>query len=205
MRSQRLRIIANRQTKKIRMDVLTEDTPHFLKPSDLQVELALFDDDGETISTDVDDLTSLTLTIKASAERTGPALMEKTVLAAAMDDAVSVENWRLGVEEHAVFNFSAAETDIDLGGEDVVTHYLLLTGISADEPPKELALANGVVIIEESGSGSELLPPSGGAAGAGNPEGLIAASPGYTYFNTTNLTFWVKSSGTGNTGWTQLI
>lgn len=41
--------------------------------------------------------------------------------------------------------------------------------------------------------------------GVVNPEGSVTANPGQTYYNTDNSTFWVKSSGTGNTGWTELL
>lgn len=45
----------------------------------------------------------------------------------------------------------------------------------------------------------------GGLAGAGSPEGVVSASPGTTYLDTTTDGFWVKKTGTGNTGWIQLI
>ena len=41
----------------------------------------------------------------------------------------------------------------------------------------------------------------GGLAGAGSPEGVVTASPGRTYWDTTNKAFYVKDTGTGNTGW----
>jgi hypothetical protein len=52
--------------------------------------------------------------------------------------------------------------------------------------------------------------PSGelalGAAAAGSPEGAITASPGQTYLNTTDESFWVKKTGTNtNTGWVQIV
>lgn len=43
-------------------------------------------------------------------------------------------------------------------------------------------------------------------SGAGSPEGAVAAGAGRTYVQTTNPTkFWVKRTGTGVTGWDQLI
>lgn len=41
----------------------------------------------------------------------------------------------------------------------------------------------------------------GGLAGAGSPEGVVTADPGTTYWDTSDETLWVKSTGTGNTGW----
>lgn len=44
-----------------------------------------------------------------------------------------------------------------------------------------------------------------GLIGAGDPEGVVTADPGTTYYATGTATFWVKETGTGNTGWVQLI
>lgn len=43
------------------------------------------------------------------------------------------------------------------------------------------------------------------APGVVDPEGVVSGNPGQTYFNTANSTFWEKATGTGNTGWVQLI
>lgn len=46
----------------------------------------------------------------------------------------------------------------------------------------------------------------GGLAGTGSPEGVVTASPGKFYVDTTdpdNLIVWIKATGTGNTGWKQ--
>lgn len=41
--------------------------------------------------------------------------------------------------------------------------------------------------------------------GTGSPEGAATAIPGTTYWDTLNQSLWVKNSGSGNTGWVQLI
>lgn len=45
----------------------------------------------------------------------------------------------------------------------------------------------------------------GGLAGSGSPEGFVTANPGATYWDQTGKSLWVKDSGTGNTGWEQII
>ena len=45
----------------------------------------------------------------------------------------------------------------------------------------------------------------GGLSGVGSPEGVVAANPGRTYLDTSTNSFWVKNSGSGTTGWVQLI
>lgn len=44
-----------------------------------------------------------------------------------------------------------------------------------------------------------------GLAGIGSPEGVVAARPGQVYTDTSTGGFWNKLTGTGNTGWQQLI
>lgn len=45
-----------------------------------------------------------------------------------------------------------------------------------------------------------------GLSGAGSPEGVTTASPGTTYLNTADNSFWAKATGSGtNTGWIQLV
>lgn len=46
---------------------------------------------------------------------------------------------------------------------------------------------------------------TGGNSGTGSPEGVVTASPGATYLDTSSNSLWAKNSGTGNTGWVQLI
>lgn len=53
--------------------------------------------------------------------------------------------------------------------------------------------------IANNGSGG------GGETGSGSPEGVVTANPGVTYWDSMNEVFWVKNSGTGNTGWYQLV
>lgn len=57
----------------------------------------------------------------------------------------------------------------------------------------------GALVDGAGGSGT------GGLQGVVNPEGSVTADPGTTYWNSANQTFWAKSSGTGNVGWTQVV
>lgn len=43
------------------------------------------------------------------------------------------------------------------------------------------------------------------APAIGDPEGVVTGNPGQTYLNTTDDSFWIKKTGTGNTGWIELI
>lgn len=67
----------------------------------------------------------------------------------------------------------------------------------------ELIIAQLLCNISVDGGGggsSGCIPPA-----AGNPEGVVTANPGCTYLNLTDSSFWVKRTGSGNTGWQALI
>lgn len=44
-----------------------------------------------------------------------------------------------------------------------------------------------------------------GFTGVGSPEGVVTATPGTSYLDTAGDSLWYKESGSGNTGWIQLI
>lgn len=44
-----------------------------------------------------------------------------------------------------------------------------------------------------------------GLVGVVDPEGVVVASPGTSYYNTVLFKFWYKLSGVGNTGWFQVV
>ncbi len=39
----------------------------------------------------------------------------------------------------------------------------------------------------------------------GSPEGVTTAPPGSTVYDSAGNDFWVKSTGTGNTGWVRIV
>lgn len=49
---------------------------------------------------------------------------------------------------------------------------------------------------------AEATPP---VIGLVDPEGVVTQPEGKYYFNKTNSSFWVKRTGSGNTGWQQLL
>ena len=42
-------------------------------------------------------------------------------------------------------------------------------------------------------------------SGSGSPQGVVTAPAGSPYWDATGTAFWIKASGTGNTGWQMLI
>lgn len=45
----------------------------------------------------------------------------------------------------------------------------------------------------------------GGLVGVGSPQGVVTANPGTSYLDSSGDHFWFKKTGTGNTGWVELI
>ncbi len=62
----------------------------------------------------------------------------------------------------------------------------------------ELALL-GQIVGGGSGTGGA------GIVGAVDPNGVVVASPGTSYYNSVGLSFWYKLTGVGNTGWVQVV
>jgi hypothetical protein len=50
------------------------------------------------------------------------------------------------------------------------------------------------------GVDATVLPPI-----VGSPEGSLVGTPGQTVLNTTDDSYWIKKTGTGNTGWLKLL
>lgn len=68
--------------------------------------------------------------------------------------------------------------------------------------------ASGATVSPAGPQGPSGAGGSGGGAGlygSGNPEGVTAANPGTTYWDTTNFIFYIKNAGTDEFGWRELI
>lgn len=83
-------------------------------------------------------------------------------------------------------------------------------------PPDTLGINGDVYIDLDSGDiyrkyGDTWTLFAGGAGatevtkGVVDPEGAVTKTAPHIYVNTANQTFWVKESGSGNTGWRQYI
>lgn len=73
---------------------------------------------------------------------------------------------------------------------------------------------DGTLYVKVTGVGSTgWMAVSGGggsgvvynSSGNGTPEGVVSGAPGRTYWDALNSVFYVKKTGTGNTGWQNLV
>jgi len=74
------------------------------------------------------------------------------------------------------------------------------TALPTDDEKRSLIKI--VDLLGGGGGGSGL---GAGLAGVGSPEGVVTARPGQVYTDTSTGGFWNKVTGTGKTGWQQLI
>ncbi len=44
-----------------------------------------------------------------------------------------------------------------------------------------------------------------GSVGSGSPEGVVTATEGTVYYDLVQPALWIKTSGSGNTGWTNTM
>lgn len=78
------------------------------------------------------------------------------------------------------------------------------------EKIEAIATGGGAVLVvgygaSETSAGVTVSGSGAGIVVSASPEGSVTADPGALAYNTTDGGFWVKATGTGNTGWVQLI
>lgn len=128
---------------------------HFWRGKELAVQVGNFFA-GELQS--ISNLASITLEIDVSQVSPLPPVMKKEVLAAALDDTLDASTWDDGSKQHALFEFSASEANIDLGGQPSRSFWLTVTGLRTDG--KTVILGYGSAVCDESNAGTAGTPPA---------------------------------------------
>jgi len=99
----------------------------FYRGGALKVSVAFFKS-GTLL--DVSNLTTASLRIKSLSDLTGDALMSETITE--LDSDLTLADWLSGDSAHAVFEFTAAETLLDLGDQASVRFHLVIYGQGTD-------------------------------------------------------------------------
>jgi hypothetical protein len=141
----RLKIDAAKATSEQFKDVNTNKTPELWKGNDVQFEIGMFFNDE--IVTDVSNIASLTIKVKAADAKTSDALMTKTITA--LGD-ITAEAWAGNSAQHAAVTFASAETNIPAGD-----YWMVVYVLTNEDPAKEITLGCSSFKIAEDGSNGE--------------------------------------------------
>lgn len=135
-------------------DVLTASSPRFGNGCAVQFEFAFsfgeLEADADLV--DVGGYSSLTLDIKRFTDRTGLALMTKTVALEDLDDTVTKATWEDLSKQHVVFDFTEAESDIFITGTEE-NLWLVVSGVTAGG--RLVTLGAWIIVVVEDGAGVE--------------------------------------------------
>lgn len=138
-------------------EVRSSATPELWRGNDVVFEIGLHF--NAALITDISDVASLTLDVKPSkTDRTGAAVMSKTLQAAALDGTITAEQWTAGTHQHAEIPFTAAETNLDPGTDNEEAYWLVISVITT--AGKSITLQATILTLVEDGTGTADPPPS---------------------------------------------
>lgn len=165
------------------VDDITGSNPDCWKGTNVQFEIGLFFSEQLI---DISNIQTLTFTAKDITNKTGPKLFEKSISQADMDLTLTEDAWTAGTGQHAILEFTPAEMNIDLNGQDSKTLWLMIHGISTEGD--RLALGAAKLTVNETGIDSGLPSPVVGGniipAGSvynGSGQYTVAVSVGKVY------------------------
>lgn len=142
-------------------DVLTNRSPSLWRGNDCSFQIGLH---RNRTLLDIANIDQVTVTVKADDDRTGPALMTKTVAYADLNRTLTAEQWAAGTAAHAEVAFTKEETRLALNGEQSRTFWLVVHGLTTDTPSRELTFGAGAFVITEDGVGGDDDAPYIGAS-----------------------------------------
>lgn len=114
-----------------------------------------------------------------------------------------------------IIGFGAHDTSVDNGsdnytdslhvfqasGSTILLHGTISATVTAVVRPNPIVTTAVLQTMIASVTGAA----TGTLAGSGSPEGVLTGIVGNTYYDTTNDDFYVKKTGSGNTGWKRII
>lgn len=137
------------------IDAIHNTLPQYWRGNDLRIELGIFSDNDVI---DVSNLASVTFEIRAlNNDGEAPAANMPILLSqkcSSLDSLVTVESWNNGSKQHAIFNFSANETNLLPGA-----YWVSIWALTTDDVAKILTLGAGLIHVLENGGGISTTPP----------------------------------------------
>lgn len=146
----RCKIDAAQKTTFKFVDVKTSSTPEFWRGNDLQFEIGIAW--NGSLITDISNIASLTLQVKASAAAT-EILMTKTLAAVDLVNTVTEANWADDSNQHALVAFTGTEANIVAG-----TYHMGVSVVTSDSPGRDITLGATTLVVTEDGAGASGTP-----------------------------------------------
>lgn len=152
----RIRVAADISQFTPPVDVITNETPALWKGTDVQFELAIFDNGALQTP---DNLTSLTLELRAAlpngqAPDAGDApVLAQTIDSATINTALLLADWNAGTDQHVLIAFTGLETNFTAGD-----YWLSVYAVTDDVPGQTITLVAGALTVSEDGAGLSSAP-----------------------------------------------
>lgn len=169
---ERIRIKFDVESLKAQTDEIAGGTPAMWRNNDVQFELGFFFDD-EPI--DASPFSEIKIIVKELDNRQASApLMQGVVSSASMTPVFTAEEWNNQQKQHCILSFAAADTRLDLKGEDSRGFWLAVIARTADG--KRITLGSTTLTLHHDGEdetsvlppvGSTIVPSSASYSGAG--------------------------------------
>ena len=130
------------------IDLNTGQAPLFYRGDDVEIDIGI-GEGGVLLAPTLSNITSVTCQVFAKQNDTNAPMMSCTVLAAAMNLALTSAQWTGDTTpfQHAAFIFPAGQTYIGLAGQASQNYWLRITLLTADAAPKTMTLLVGPVTV----------------------------------------------------------
>ena len=146
----------------------------FWRGNALRVEFAVL---AAQVIGDIGNIASVSCRVKPS-QAVNDTLMSKTIFPVDLNDALTLDDWKAGTDQHGVIEFTGTETNIALGGKARLRVWVVLVATLDDDSVVTLA-AGQVNCIEPNDEAGD--PPPG------YPDPIILPGPqGDDKFTITN-------------------
>lgn len=168
------------------------ESPQMWRGNDVQFELG-FQYDGDILN--MANYQTIKLIVKDAANRRGLKLMEKSISVAEITPVFTQEQWDDKSAQHGTIAFTAAETKLDLKGDDAHDFWLIVIGTT--NTGKRLTLGNTILTINDDGDdssdvtpplGSSIIPPGATYDGSGHYSLAVTTNKWYGYVKGANDT-----------------
>lgn len=155
----RIRLAVDVHNRSMAFNVHTGDTPTMWRGTDIAMEVAFFA--GEEL-VDVSAFSSVTVEIRDQATRQSLMVAAQTLAGDQLSSSLTAADWESGIDEHAVFSWTAEDTAWELNGALQASYWVVISAITTDSPPRYVTLGATTLTVHEDGTGAPENSPTPG-------------------------------------------